>query len=368
MEWEFLQYDLPAERIAQAPVGEGEARANSRLLHCCGDGGVEEHRFYSLPDLLRPSDLLILNNTAVVPARFFVRRGGERGGEGAEIELLLLSRISTRDDGSEEWFALARPMKRIRPGEHLAISARLTAECLGRSEDGTKLHLILRGSTPTDSVAAAIEAEGLMPIPPYIREGRADESDRRWYQSVFAAVSGSVAAPTASLHFTETVLGQLRGRGVEIQHVTLHVGSGSFLPIRDTVSTHQMARERYFVSSAVWERIQSAKSEGRRVVVVGTTAVRTVESVAKAVEEGGTPLDSWQETELFITPGYPFRVVDAMVTNFHQPRSTHLVLVATFAGKKRIEGAYRYALEHGFRFLSYGDSMLLERGDGGSDE
>jgi S-adenosylmethionine:tRNA ribosyltransferase-isomerase len=348
-----FDYDLPESSIADRPAPRGE----SRLLVLDARGTERHRRIRDLPEILRPGDLVVVNDTRVIPARLFGRRVGVGGvGEG-KIELLLVEKR-----GEREWDALAKPGKRTRPGTTLAFEDGLSAEVLAKREDGR--HLI-RFSEP---VEGHLERQGHIPLPPYIK--RADESeDRERYQTVFAKNPGAIAAPTAGLHFSPELLEELRGQGIEIAAVTLHVGIGTFKPVTaELVHEHRMESERYEISKETAAAIAHARARGGRVVAVGTTVVRTLESAAALAGsgEGEVPAGAGA-TELFITPGFRFQVVDVLLTNFHLPRSTLLMLVSAFAGpdgRNRVLAGYREAVAAGYRFYSYGDAMLVERSRG----
>jgi S-adenosylmethionine:tRNA ribosyltransferase-isomerase len=356
-----LDYDLPESAIADRPAPRGE----SRLLVLDRKGEERHRRIHDLPEILRPGDLVVVNDTRVIPARLFGRRakapsaaGAEGAGEG-RIELLLVEKR-----GEREWDALAKPGRRTRPGTTLEFADGLRAEVLEKREDGR--HLV-RFSEP---VEGHLERQGHIPLPPYIK--RADDpADRERYQTVFAKNPGAIAAPTAGLHFSEELLEELRKKGIEIAAVTLHVGIGTFKPVTaELVHEHRMESERYAVPEAAAAAIAQARARGGRVVAVGTTVVRTLESAALARTGGRGPGEvpaGSGSTALFITPGFPFQVVDVLLTNFHLPRSTLLMLVSAFAGSEgtsgtaRVLAAYREAVASGYRFYSYGDAMLLER-------
>jgi S-adenosylmethionine:tRNA ribosyltransferase-isomerase len=351
-----FDYDLPESAIADRPAPRGE----SRLLVLYREGAERHRRIHDLPAILRPGDLVVVNDTRVIPARLFGRRvgasGAGGGGEG-RIELLLVEKR-----GEREWDALAKPGKRTRPGTVLEFADGLRAEVLEKREDGR--HLV-RFSEPVEE---HLERQGHIPLPPYIK--RADDpADRERYQTVFARNPGAIAAPTAGLHFSAELLEDLRKKGVEIATVTLHVGIGTFKPVTaELVHEHRMESERYAVPEETAAAISRARARGGRVVAVGTTVVRTLESAAALAGEtrGEVPAGSGS-TELFITPGFRFRVVDVLLTNFHLPRSTLLMLVSAFAGldgtagTARVLAAYREAVASGYRFYSYGDAMLVER-------
>ncbi len=359
-----FHYDLPPERIAQEPLAD---RAGSRMLHLTRQAGKWDDRmFREFPDLLREGDLLVVNNTRVFPARLYGRRSGERSRPlsphnpaardflQGRIEVLLTRQISTDPN---EWECLVRPGRKIAVGERLFFGdpVELEAEVVERGSFGE------RGIRfkPSSDFFARIEHVGHVPLPPYIdRKDRASDRDR--YQTVYARERGSVAAPTAGLHFTPEILERIRGRGIAIAEVTLHVGLGTFQPVRvDKVEDHKLHREWYEIPNDVARMIDAAKQGNRRVIAVGTTTVRTLEYAAHAA--GGGPIKAGSgEADLFIYPGYQFRVVDALLTNFHLPQSTLLMLVCALGSKHLVMNAYRHAVDAGYRFYSYGDCMLVE--------
>lgn len=318
-----FDYDLPEDRIAQEPAPRGE----SRLLVLDAEGPDRHRRVRDLPDLLRPDDLLVLNDTRVIPARLFGRRG-----EG-KMEVLLVEKLADR-----EWEALVRPGKRAKPGTEIVFDD-LSAEVVEKREDRYRLRF-------SEPVEPHLDRLGHIPLPPYIH--RPDEpADRERYQTVFARTPGAIAAPTAGLHFSREILEELR-----TAWVTLHVGIGTFKPVSaERIEDHRMDRERYEVSEETAEAIRRTRESGGRIVAVGTTVVRTLESSGGAAGSGST--------DLFITPGYRFKVVDVLLTNFHLPRSTLLMLVSAFAGRERVLAAYEEAVREGYRFYSYGDAMLV---------
>ena len=328
-----FDYDLPAESIAQEAAPRGE----SRLLVLDRTGPDRHARVRDLPRLLRPGDLLVLNDTRVIPARFFGRSAG-----GGRMEILLVERM-----GEREWDALVKPGKRARPGARFDFDEGLTAEVTGKSEDRYRLRF-------SEPVEPHLERLGHIPLPPYIH--RPDTpADRERYQTVYARTPGAIAAPTAGLHFTKDLLEEIQAAGVGIARVTLHVGIGTFKPVSaERIEEHRMDRERYEIGEEAAEAIRRAD----RVVAVGTTVVRTLESAAVGTGEVRAGSGS---TELFITPGFRFQVVDALLTNFHLPRSTLLMLVSAFAGRERVLAAYEEAVREGYRFYSYGDAMFAER-------
>lgn len=330
-------FELPDELIARYPA---EQRAQSRLLHLDGASGSTSDRWFAdLPDLLRAGDLLVLNDTRVMPARLLGRKDS-----GGAVEVLV-ERILR--DG--EVLAHVRASKSPKPGTRLWLGDALDVEVLGRKD--ALFHLRF----PQADVIELLEKYGRLPLPPYI--DRPDEAmDRERYQTVYARDTGSVAAPTAGLHFDEAMLERLRAMGVEIATVTLHVGAGTFQPVREEdLSKHYMHAEFATVSQKVVDAVRNARGRGGRVVAVGTTSVRSLESAAT----GGTLQPFADDTRLFILPGYRFRVVDALITNFHLPESTLLMLVSAFSGHANIMRAYHHAVERRYRFFSYGDAMFL---------
>jgi S-adenosylmethionine:tRNA ribosyltransferase-isomerase len=355
-----FDFDLPVELIAQQPP---EVRGASRMLVMDrGTGEVRDDVFASLPQLLRAGDLVVLNDSRVIPARLYARRTTVREKQEATglIEVLL-----TEPAGENMWRALVRPGKKVGVGERLefvsaagaggvAEKVELEAEVVERGEFGERL---LRFA-PVEDFFAVLERIGHMPLPPYIRREDVGE-DRARYQTVFAAERGSVAAPTAGLHFTEEMIGKLAGMGVETARVTLHVGLGTFAPLRvERVDEVKLHRERYSISEDAADAVNRVRRDGRRIVAVGTTVVRTLESAA-ARGAGGEIEPGAGTTEIFIAPGFEFKVVGAVVTNFHLPQSSLLMLVSAFAGRERVLAAYRHAVEQRYRFFSYGDCMFI---------
>ena len=354
-----FDFHLPEELIAQEPLAD---RSASRLLHLDrSTGAIEDRCFRDLPDLLRNGDLIVFNDTKVLPARLYGRRGGARAQPlsphnpamrdflRGKVEALL-----TKQTGPWEWEALVRPGRKIGVGEHLYFGEdELVAEVLARGEFGERT---LRFE-PVEDFFGLLDRLGHVPLPPYI--ARADQpGDRERYQTVYARERGSVAAPTAGLHFTPEILEQLQQRGIQTARITLHVGLGTFQPVHvERVEEHKLHRESYHVSEEAAQAINQALAAGRRVVAVGTTSVRTLEYVAR---EHGQVVAGSGEADLFIYPGFPFRVVGAMLTNFHLPKSTLLMLVAAFAGRERVLAAYEHAVREKYRFFSYGDCMLVE--------
>jgi S-adenosylmethionine:tRNA ribosyltransferase-isomerase len=338
-----FDFSLPQALIAQQPLG---ARAASRLLWLNRASGQLVHQqFARLPQLLRAGDLLVRNDTRVLPARLLGRK--ESGGQ---LELLLVRQV---DAVQNLWRCMSRSSKPLRVGSLLDFSEGLRGEVVEQEADGQRL---VRFTCP-GAFQDVLERVGHMPLPPYIRrEDRDLDKDR--YQTVFARNPGAVAAPTAGLHFTAETFSELAERGIDVCSITLHVGPGTFLPVRaENLQEHRMHSEAYEIPRPTAELINAARAAGRRVVALGTTVTRTLEH---AVGEDGLLYPGQGDTDLFIKPGFRFRMVDALVTNFHLPKSTLLVLVAAFAGRDFILEAYRQAVEHGYRFFSYGDCMLIE--------
>ena len=337
-----FDFELPAELIAQAPLPE---RAASRLLVVRRDSGAIEHaRFADLPAWLVPGDLLVRNETRVIPARL---RG--RKASGGQIELLLVERVA---GNGQCWRCLARSAKPARPGNRLFFPGGIEGEVTDDLGEGWRT---VRFAC-TGDLLAQLETVGEMPLPPYIQRAPA-AADRERYQTVYAREPGAVAAPTAGLHFTEATFKALADRGVEIAGLTLHVAPGTFQPVRvERLGEHRMHSERFDLPEPTAAAINRARAEQRRVVALGTTSTRALESAA---DDAGTVQPGSAETDLFIVPGYRFRVTDAMITNFHLPKSTLLILVAAFAGRDLILEAYRQAVAEKYRFFSYGDCMLI---------
>lgn len=337
-----FDFELPAELIAQAPLAE---RAASRLLVVRRKTETVEHaRFADLPDLLAPGDLLVRNETRVIPARL---RG--RKASGGQIELLLVEKVAGE---GELWRCLARSAKPARPGSRLFFPERIEGEVVADPGDGWR---IVRFQCPGD-LLACLDAAGEMPLPPYIQRA-AVAADRDRYQTVYAREPGAVAAPTAGLHFSAETFAALAARGIETCGLTLHVGPGTFQPVRvERLEEHRMHGEAFTIPEATAATVNRARTEGRRIVAIGTTSTRALESAA---DEEGRLHAGGAVTQLFIRPGYRFRATDAMITNFHLPKSTLLILVAAFAGRELILEAYRQAVAEKYRFFSYGDCMLI---------
>jgi S-adenosylmethionine:tRNA ribosyltransferase-isomerase len=353
-----FDFHLPPELIAQQPPAQ---RGQSRMLAVDrSSGSLRDGLFADFPSLLQPGDLLVLNDSRVIPARLYAHRTLIRDHEKptGQIEVLLTEQ-DTQGGGENLWRALVRPGRKVAIGEVLVFpspsgSIELKAEVLERGQFGERL---LRFE-PVDDFFAVLDRIGHMPLPPYIRRDDAD-ADRERYQTVYSHDRGSVAAPTAGLHFTPEILEAIAARGVEIARVTLHVGLGTFAPLRvERVDEVHLHRERYTLSAEIAEAINRASREGRRIVAVGTTVVRTLEHCALQAE--GRPLEAHSgSTEIFISPGFQFRLVQALLTNFHLPQSSLLMLVSAFAGRERVLAAYGHAVEQKYRFFSYGDCMFL---------
>lgn len=344
-----FDFHLPDGLIATRPA---RPRSAARLLVAHGDTMADRH-VGDLPSVLRPGDLLVLNDTRVIPARLTGRRTRQtpQGPATAGIEITLMEPAP-----GGLWRALAKPLRKLKPGEAIRFADDFSATVAQISDTD----LTLRFDAEGDAFDAALAAVGAMPLPPYIAALRApDEADRTDYQTVWARAPGAVAAPTASLHFDDALLAELAAMGVLFTHVTLHVGAGTFLPVKtDDVSQHRMHAERGIVTRTAADAINAARAEGRRVIPVGTTALRLIESAA---DDTGRVSPFNAETDIFIRPGYRFRVTDGLMTNFHLPRSTLFMLVSAFAGLDRMRGAYTHAIENGYRFYSYGDGSLLFR-------
>ncbi len=360
MRLEEFDYELPKELIAQRPLRERDASRMMVLDRVAQS--FSDCAFRSLPEILLPGDVLVVNNTRVFPARLLGRRRGIRAQAigrrnpavreylTAEAELFL-----TRNESGDVWQGLVHPGRKIRTGEVLVFGeGELEAEVLDRGEYGMR-RVLLRARE--GSVQSAIDRLGHVPLPPYV--SRPDEAmDRETYQTVYARVRGAVAAPTAGFHFTRRVLDELRERKIEICEITLHVGPGTFRPVHaERVEDHKMDPEQFEISGPAAETINNALREGRRVIAVGTTTVRTLEFVA--LKHEGKIVAGGGETGLFILPGSPFRVIQGLLTNFHLPKSTLLMLVSAFAGRELIFRAYQHAIQERYRFYSYGDCMLI---------
>ena len=373
-----FHFDLPEHLIAQAPP---TVRGSSRMLVLDrARGGLRDEQFSALPGYLRPGDLLILNDSRVIPARLFATRSGLRTQAGSpdprgRIEVLLTQDLSAHHEaGANVWSALVRPAKKVPIGETLHFAAEaggeslLEADVIASGEFGERT-LRFR---PVSDFHEILSRIGHMPLPPYIR--RADgvpdsDEDRERYQTVFARQRGSAAAPTAGLHFTPEILAEIRDAGVGIETVTLHVGLGTFQPVRvETVAEIRLHAERYTLPQATADAVNASLARGGRIIAAGTTVTRTLEHCAMAAEQSGAPLSAHTgaplsahtgETSIFLSPGHRFRIVSGLLTNFHLPASTLLMLVSAFAGTDAVLAAYAHAVQERYRFFSYGDCMLL---------
>lgn len=332
-----FSYELPRELIAQEP----RPRGRSRMMVVKPE--IEHRLFSDFPQFLGAGELLVINDTRVIPARLYAQPKGQMKNR---IEFLLV-----RQRDAMTWETWCKPAKRVHPGERVTFNERLAADVLEKTEDG---RVVIRFEGDLEE----IERIGIPPLPPYIAREQPRDSDRESYQTVYAAHRGAIAAPTAGLHFTPEILEAVRARGVDIVRITLHVGLGTFKPVKaDDISEHQMDAERYEISTEAAAKLNAAIAEGRRITAVGTTSVRTLESEIRAGE--GRVRAGTHETSIFITPGFEFRAVDQLLTNFHLPESTLLMLVSAFAGMETIRAAYRAAIEKGYLFYSYGDCMLI---------
>ena len=334
-----FDFELPSERIALRPA---RPRDSARLLHVAGDA-IFDRAVLDLPDLLRPGDVLVFNDTKVIPAQLEGKRGEAR--IGATLH---------KREGPREWRAFLRNARRVRAGDLIEFEAGVRASVVDKADDGSAL-IHFHGEEP---VEVLLERAGRMPLPPYIASKRAaDENDRSDYQTMFARDEGAVAAPTAALHFTGRLIEALDRHGIAREMLTLHVGAGTFLPVKsERVADHVMHSEWGRIDAATAERLNEARARGGRLIAVGTTSLRLIESAAR---DDGTIAPFEGDTAIFITPGYRFRAVDGLVTNFHLPRSTLFMLVSALMGRDVMKAAYAHAIEQGYRFYSYGDSSLL---------
>lgn len=334
-----FDYNLPEELIAQHPE---DKRDHSRLMLLNRDEEtIEDKQFFNIIDYLNPNDLLVINNTKVLPARLY----GKKEKTGGKVEVLLLKRLE-----DDNWECLVKPGRRVRPGDIIEFSDNLKAEVIERGEEGLRIvHFIYNG------IFEEILSElGEMPLPPYIHE-KLEDKDR--YQTVYAKYDGSAAAPTAGLHFTEELLEEIEKKGIRVVPVTLHVGLGTFRPVKeDEISDHKMHVESYSIPETTVKAIKETKEKGGRVIAVGTTSVRALES---AVNEDGELEAGNGDTDIFIYPGKELKVIDALITNFHLPKSTLLMLVSAFYDKEKILEAYRHAVDERYRFFSFGDAMFI---------
>lgn len=345
-----FDFELPEDRIA---LHQAVPRDSARLLHVRG-ADFEDRSMSDLPALLRAGDLLVLNDTRVIPAQLAGERPSRESGDAVALDITLLKRLS--DGGGARWRAFARPAKRLRPDDIIVFAEDFSAKVERRDE----AEVILRFNVCGADFDRLIARKGKPPLPPYIARKRAvTASDAAAYQTVYASEDGSVAAPTAGLHFTPALFDRLKAAGIETEAITLHVGAGTFLPVTaDDTRNHLMHAEWGEITEAQADRIHAARAAGRRIVAVGTTSLRLMESAA---DHQGALRPFSEETRIFITPGFKFRAVDALLTNFHLPRSTLYMLVCAFSGTDIMRRAYAHAIASGYRFYSYGDASLLER-------
>lgn len=362
MRVDLFDFDLPDSAIALRPA---VPRDSARLLAVNPPNGLSDHVVTDLVDLLRPGDALVLNDTKVIPAQLEGVRRRQTGGEEAVVAISATLHMRMAPD---RWKAFARPAKRLKAGDRFSFGTHNNT-CAGASLDGCieskgdAGEVVLKFDLAGPALDEAIAATGHVPLPPYIASKRADdERDRKDYQTVYAREEGAVAAPTAGLHFTDDLFARLEAAGIERHFVTLHVGAGTFLPVKaDDTDDHVMHAEIGEVSEETAQALNAVKARGGRVLSVGTTSLRLLESASDTAGQ----LHPWRgSTDIFITPGYRFRFVDLLMTNFHLPRSTLFMLVCAFSGYDTMRGAYRHAIDGGYRFYSYGDASLLARGDG----
>ena len=343
MKTDIFKFDLPEELIAQFPA---EPRESARLLHIYKEG-YEPCHVSDLPDLLRPGDLLVLNDTKVIPARIYGKRGA------ASIELTLFKQLS-----ETTWQTMIKNSRRLKENDQIIFAQNLTGTVLKKYDTFVDVMFNLK----TTDLFNILHKIGIMPLPPYIKRSQSgEESDKQNYQTVFAKKEGAVAAPTASLHLTKNLMQKLKDKKIEFVFGTLHVGGGTFLPVKvDDTDNHVMHAEFGELSAEAADKINQAKQQGRRVIPVGTTALRLLESAAV---DTGVVHPFCKETDIFIVPGYHFKIADALITNFHLSGSTLFMLVCAFAGIEEMKAAYQYAIENKFRFFSYGDACFIERKD-----
>ncbi len=338
-----FDYELPGELVAQYPA---EKRENSRLMVIHRENGIIEHKhFFDILDYLSPGDCLVMNNSKVLPARLM----GTKEATGIEVEFLL-----TKRKQGDIWETMVRPGRRLKPGERVNFSEDplLYAEILDYGEGGTRIVEFGYNGIFSD----ILDQVGKMPLPPYIQR-ESGERDKERYQTVYCKTEGSVAAPTAGLHFTDELLSQVRAKGIQLAYVTLHVGIGTFRPVKcENIEEHEMHFEEYWIDQGTADIINKTKASGGRIISVGTTSTRTLESAA---DTDGTVKSGHGDTDIFIYPGYSFRVIDCQVTNFHLPKSTLMMLVSAFYDRQKILKAYETAVKEKYRFFSYGDAMLL---------
>ncbi len=342
-----FDFDLPHECIATHPA---EPRDSAKLLHVRSSGAIEHSVVSDLPSLLKSGDVLVFNNTRVIPARLYGKR------DAVPIEVLLHKELSLSPSSPAQWRCFARPAKRLKLGHKVLFGDSLAATVMEKLDSG---EVVLDFGIPSAELYIALESVGEMPLPPYIDRPDGEEaSDKERYQTCYAKRDGSVAAPTAGLHFTPELIDELHAKGIKTVFVTLHVGGGTFLPVKvDDTSEHVMHSEHGEICEQVAKAINETKAAGGRVIPVGTTSLRLLESAANT---DGIMHPYFGETDIFITPGYKFKIIDLMMTNFHLPKSTLFMLVSAFAGIEQMKNAYSTAIERDYRFYSYGDTCLLE--------
>ncbi len=356
MKLEEFDYHLPKELIAQFPC---ERRDESRLMALNRkERTISHRRFFELPEYLKAGDVIVLNNTKVIPARLFGRKT-----TGGLVEVLLIQKSAVRSQKSEVWSCLISPGRGLKNGSEIFLEKRLKARIVEKGREGIWIVEFIAHEGDVDT---AIEKIGLMPLPPYIKRGqgargkgqeRISELDKERYQTIFAKEKGAIAAPTAGLHFTNDLMEKIRGLGVEALYITLHTGLGTFMPVKEEdITRHRMAPEYYKIDRTTFDAIKQARAEGRRIIAVGSTVTRALETM---VRHGWETAELNGSTELFIYPGYRFNAVDALITNFHLPKSTLIMLTAAFAGREFLMTAYNEAVQQGYRFFSYGDAMMV---------
>ncbi len=355
MRVDLFDFELPDALIAHHPV---DPRDSARLLHVMPDGKWRDSQVLDLPSILKRGDVMVFNDTRVIPARLRGLRLADADSAtdapGAAVECLL-----HQQEAPNQWWVFAKPARKCKPGDVLRFGDDFTSTVVKEGEEGLRL---IAFNSPESAFWSLLEQYGDVPLPPYIkRDGTAEPEDREHYQTLYAQEKGAVAAPTAGLHFTDRLFAALDEAGIERQFVTLHVGAGTFLPVKaDDTEAHHMHTEIGRITPEVAASLNQARQEGRRIVAVGTTSMRLLESAA---DSNGTIHPYEAGTDLFITPGYQFKAVDVLMTNFHLPRSTLFMLVSAFSGLDVMQAAYRHAIETGYRFYSYGDACLLERAE-----
>lgn len=358
MDVSLFDFHLPQSCIAQCPA---RPRDSARMLHVPASDGLDDLSVRDLPNLLRPGDVMVFNDTRVIPARLTGKRGDAtnrgRPDGGAKVEVTLHQPVD-----AYTWRVFAKPAKKLNPRDYIVFAPGFAADCVGEGDMGERW---LRFNVSGRDLIDMLERHGIMPLPPYIkRDASGDDADRDDYQTMFAENDGAVAAPTAALHFTEALLHAVRDAGVTDHRVTLHVGAGTFLPVRvENTDDHVMHTERAVLGADVAEKLNQARRAGGRIVACGTTPLRTLES---ACDDNGTFHAFDGNTDLFITPGYRFKAIDALLTNFHLPCSTLFMLVSALAGLERMQAAYKHAIHNGYRFYSYGDACFIERAETGA--